>query len=509
MKSLVLFLVGAVLSGTAFAVLCPGVPFADGMVLQRGMKVPVWGTADAGAEVIVSFADQVVRTTVGTNGRWRVDLAPLAASKEGRRLSVSSVGKTRVFEDVLVGEVWFCSGQSNTELPLCGDNVRFRDRNGSLVAQMTDKPYVRFVRAVSAWPKHSVTPEEKPRYVTVWKKFDARSLRSATSFSAMGTYFALELYSALDVPIGIVGAYQGGTNIDAWTPTCGTASRPDLKDVLDRPLYATAAEWKAAPDEMKRKPFENIHQQRSVLWNSMVAPWCPMAMRGFIWYQGCHNAMEPERYCSKMHALYDGWAHMFENPGLKLCFVQLAPWGDAGIPFIQGAQARFDAEERNATMAVINDLGNLADIHPRDKELVAKRLAVHALKEAYGWDVKADSPTLAKWEIRDGQFVLDFDHASGFYIYYDDARLEPREKQQGFEVAGADGVWKQAVIMNFDEQTRKGKAVKAPTVKGNRLVVAAPEVKEPVSLRYLHSHPWKGRLYNEVDLPLGAFRVGP
>ena len=519
MKRILLSVVGVAFAGPLFAALKLGVPFADGMVLQREMKVPVWGTADAGAEVSVSFAGQSVRTTAGTNGAWRVDLEPLVASKEGRDLVVTEFSpgnqaikqsnNQTILHDVLVGEVWYCSGQSNTQLPLRGTNVRFRDRNGALIAQMTDKPCVRYVKAVCEEPKYSVTPEIPPRYDVVWKKFNRKNLMPLNGFSAIGVYFALELHSSLDVPVGIVGSYHGGTNIDAWTPTCGTASRPDLKDVLDRPLFATKEAWDAAPKEMRLSPFNGLNQQRSVLWNSMVAAWCPMAMRGFIWYQGCHNAKEPERYCSKMHALYDGWSQMFENPGLKLCFVQLAPWGEGTIPFIQEAQARFAAEERNASMAVINDVGNLNDIHPRDKELVVKRLAIHALKEAYGWNVRADSPTLAKWEVKDGKFVLDFDHAEGFYVYYDSRDPEARVKELGFEVCGTNGVWKVAGIDNFvGSRTRQGKPTSLPVVRGSRLVVSSPEVPEPVKLRYLHSHPWTGRLYSDVDLPLGAFHVG-
>ena len=507
MKRQMLVAVGIAWTGMSFAALKLGTPFADGMVLQREMKVPVWGSADAGAAVTVSFAGQKVRARAGADGEWRVDLAPLVASKEGRRLTVSSASETITLDDVLVGEVWYCSGQSNAEFPMYGPDVRFRDRNGSLVAQMTDKPCVRFVRAICGWSDLSVRPEKKPRYSVAWKRFNEQNLRSGTSFSAMGAYFALELYSALDVPIGIVGSYAGSSGIDPWTPTCGTASRPDLKDILNRPYYTTLDEWNAAPAEMKRDPFLHLLQQRAILWNAMVETWCPMAMRGFIWYQGCANAKEPERYCSKMHALYNGWSQKFENPDLKLCFVQLTAWGFPGIPYIQEAQARFAAEERNASMTVINDVGNLADIHPRDKELVAKRLAIHALKEAYGWNVHADSPTLAKWEIRDGQFLLDFDHATGFYIYYDDQRFESCEKQQGFEVAGGDGVWKPATIANLHEEMWRRKMTKMPRVVGSRLVVASSEVKEPVKLRYIHTRPWKSRIYNEYDLPMGAFSV--
>ena len=170
-----------------------------------------------------------------------------------------------------------------------------------------------------------------------------------------------------------------------------------------------------------------------------------MACRGFIWYQGCHNAGEYQRYCAKMHALYNGWAKEFQNPDLKLYFVQLAPWGNAGIANIQMAQAKFAAEEKNAAMAVINDVGNLTDIHPNDKRTVAKRLAVHALKRDYGWDFLRDnSPTLKSWKIEGDKFILSFNDAQGWYVY----NHTMGDQSVGFELAGADGVFKPARLVN-------------------------------------------------------------
>ena len=205
-----------------------------------------------------------------------------------------------------------------------------------------------------------------------------------------------------------------------------------------------------------------------------------------------------------MHALYNGWAKEFANPGLKLYFVQLAPWGNAGIAKIQMAQAKFAAEEKNAAMAVINDVGNLKDIHPNDKRTVARRLSLHALKRDYGWDsVRDNSPTLKSWKIDGDKFVLSFNDADGWYVYNPD-----RSMAVGFEVCGTNGVWKTAKIVNLAEsKNRNGKPQWLGPVSGRDLIVASDEVKEPAKLRYLHSSPWFGSLYNDACLPLGAFAI--
>ncbi len=498
-----------------------GTPFADGMVLQRGMNVPVWGWADAGEEVTVEFAGQTRTAKADATGKWRVDLAPLETSKEGRTLKVSAWNDENArwtnlwglfaaipdddiveVKDVLVGEVWYCCGQSNTEFPLVGENPRFRDRQGAMVAQVTHRPFIRF--AYCSNYKAAAAPKAKADYPVQWKAFTPENLAKKPSFSAMGVYYALELYAALEIPVGIIGSYWGGTRAEPWTPREGFAATKGCEKEAAYQPVATQAELK--PERMaafnySRKAFRD---QPMALWNEMVAPWTPFAMRGFIWYQGCSNSKDYANYATIMHALYNGWSKCFENPDLKLYFVQLTPWGSTLIPNIQEAQAQFAAEEKNAAMAVINDLGNLHDIHPNEKELVAKRLALHALKRDYGFtEIEDDSPTLKSWKVEGDKFVLEFDHAKGLYVYN-----AARSLANGFEIAGADGKFVPAKIQNAVASKRDGKPVYLGTLDGPRIVVSAPGVKEPKKLRYLYSAPWFGAIYNDVNLPLGAFHIG-
>jgi len=475
-------------------------PFADGMVLQRDRDVPVWGWADPGEKVTVAFAGQSVPTVASADGTWRVALKPMPACKTGRTLTVTSQPSNLStlqpsnlstlqlsLSDILVGEVWFCSGQSNAECPIWGTSPRFRDRQGATLAQMTVKPLVRYCYACDY--KLSDTPRAKATYPVVWRPFTPENLTrilrptGVDGFSAMGVYFALDLYSALDVPIGIVGSWWGGTRIEPWTPACGF----DLAGV------------KPVPDKTHARTID----QPCKMWNEMVEPWCPMAMRGFIWYQGCSNSSQPETYTGYMHALYKGWAKKFENPGLKLYFVQLTSWGQPKVVPLQEAQAKFAAEEPNAGMAVIEDVGNLDDIHPNDKQVVGRRLALHALKRDYGFDwVECDSPVLRDWRTVGDKFVLEFDHAAGFYFYNPD-----RSAKNGFEICGEDGVWHPAEYCNGEWYTIWLGSIRNGNLLGNNVVVRAPGVAHPKKLRYLHSAPWFASLYNQVNLPIGPFHV--
>lgn len=498
-----------------FAKIELGTPFSDGVVLQRGREVPVWGKADPGKKVTVEFAGNEASAIAGKCGCWKVMLPSMEASKEDRVMRVTeiedgwfgSVTDEVEIKDVLVGEVWMCAGQSNTDCPIWNSSTRYRDGWGAMTLTSVNKPFVRLVKTPSV-------ASVKPRYgyKVQWTKMTPAMyddfLKGTRMPSAMGYYYALELANALDIPIGLVDSSWGGTNIDAWTPPSGYEKVPELADVRDMPRISEAEFEIAHSNGVYRgkRIYGKWIQQPSMLWNGMVAAYAPMACRGFIWYQGCHNASEYQRYCSKMHALYNGWAAEFKNPELKLYFVQLTPWGNAIIPNIQMAQAQFDAEEPNAGMAVINDVGNLTDIHPNDKRTVAKRLSLHALKRDYGWDsVRDNSPTLKSWKIDNGKFVLSFNDAEGWYVY----NYEKGNPSVGFELAGTNGIWKAAKLVNVKMITNRHtkKPEFSGLVQGKELIVASDEVKEPVQLRYLHSSPWFGSIYSDRCLPLGAFAI--
>ena len=251
--------------GVAEAKVTAGTPFADNMVLQRDRPVPVWGRADAGEKVTVTFAGQTKSATADAAGAWKVTLDALPASKENRTLKVAGPSNEESFANVLVGEVWFASGQSNMECPIWGGSPRYRDGKGGIMTAMTRRPYIRYAKNPRQW---SATP--KTDWKAVWRDFSPESFKaSPQQLSAVAFYYALELYGALEIPVGIIDSSWGGTNIDAWTPRAGYANHPELADVAAFPV---TAEWQ---NTMKKGPVSGAHQQPTALWNGMVAAWAP------------------------------------------------------------------------------------------------------------------------------------------------------------------------------------------------------------------------------------------
>ena len=503
MKKTYIAFVAAIAALPLFAEIKMGAPFTDGAVLQRGMKVPVWGkvTPPADGEVRnirVEFAGQVKTCEVLQGDHWEVDLDPMEASKESRTMKVSeftpglffdSVNETVEVKDILVGEVWFASGQSNMECPIWGGNTRYRDMKGGLMTTATYLPNIRYVKSSKAW---SVEPKDLQ---AKWCKFTPESLqlfhredgKRGTELSAVAFYYARELYLALDVPIGILDASWGGTNIDAWTPRSGyDGCDESIKAAAE---YPVKADWKAKAD--KKGPIGGAHQQPTVLYNGMAAAYAPMAMRGFIWYQGCHNSGESQLYCAKLHALYNGWSRDFENPDLKLYVVQLAPWNQNWLGICM-AQTQFCAEEKNAALAVTADVGNFDDIHPNDKEIVAKRLAVHALKRDYGFAIpEDDSPVLKSASFEGGKATLSFDNVKDWYVYAPDRSR-----------------WQPAKVENYRKGKGQGGAeVDTDYIDTPEIVLSSEAVPEPVKARYMGKARTAGTLYNEASLPLGPFET--
>jgi len=270
------------------------------------------------------------------------------------------------------------------------------------------------------------------------------------------------------------------------------------------------AEWKYVPVSDWKKggayklPTDSHAQQPGVLWNGTVHPFAPLAMRGLLWYQGERNASagpdETVRYRSKLHALYNGWAGAFANSAMKLNVVQLCSWGK-DIAVFQEEQARFVEENQNAGLVIINDLGNLNDIHPNRKALVGLRLALLALKRDYGFEhLRAESPKPSG--VRSDGDVLSFSvvHAEKLYYYSPDKSV-----CTGFEIAGDDGVFFPAKIINAENDPAK---LNFGEIRGTEICLRAREVSAPVKVRYLHSRPWYGCVHNEADLPMGAFHLG-
>lgn len=463
-----------------------GAPFTDGMVLQRGRTVPVWGTAAPGENVKVSFAGQDVQTTASVDGMWRVDLPPLAACAEGRDL----VANDAVAHDVLVGEVWLASGQSNMSFTLLGGNPRFRDRIGAQTAQKTYRNDLRFVTINTPW-----SVKRRTDLKVEWKTCRPENLGGV---SAVAFWYGLDLRDTLGVPVGVITAAEGGTVIEAWIPPEGYRRHPELDHWGTWPVTEN---W---TDAMKEGAICGPNQQPSVLWNGKLAGLAPYAVKGLIWYQGEHNARPgwALQYVEKMHALVEGFAEAFDSPELSFYYVLIAPFGWMDFAEVQRFQKRFEWEEPRAALTVIHDVGQVNEIHPHDKRTPAERLALHALRRDYGFDVRDRSPSLKTWRVEEGRVRLRFRDARSMYIYTPD-----NSKEAGFELLDERGAWHPARLANLRATTDgRGRRHVDGDFVGEGILLEAPTLKGvPQGVRYLHAKPFFGCVKNDVDLPLAPF----
>lgn len=450
----------------------------SGMVLQRDMAVPVWGWAEAGEEVTVSFAGQTKKTKTGDDGKWTVSLDPLKANGNGSALTIT--GKNKItLENVLVGEVWICSGQSNMEWAIK------QSMNPKEEAAAANYPQIRLFNV----PGHTVSPLPKDEGAGQWQVCDPNS---ANNFSAVGYFFGRRLHKDLKVPVGLIGSNWGGTRIEPWTTLAGFESVPELSKIADQ--------------------VKNYKQdtrvgggQPSAIYNSMVHPLTPFAMRGGIWYQGESNGNEGITYYQKKHALVNGWRKAFQNKDLAFYWVQLAnfqkesdkPEGGDGWAKLREAQTQA-LDIPGTGMAVITDIGAANDIHPRNKQDVGWRLAQWALHQTYGQkDLVPSGPLYKSHKVEGKTIRLSFDHVGSGLIVGKKNGLEPTAeikdgKLAHFSISGKDNKWVWADAR----------------IDGQTVVVESKEVSEPVAVRYgFTMNPANANLYNKEGLPAGPFRT--
>jgi sialate O-acetylesterase len=447
------------------------------MVLQRELPVPVWGLADTGEEVTVTFGGQSKTTEAGKDGRWQVKLDALKANAKGQALTIS--GKNKVtLKDVLVGEVWICSGQSNMEWRLA------QTLNGKDEVAKANHPLIRLFNV----PGHITNPLAQDKCPGSWTACDSKT---AGGFSAVGYFFGRRLQQELKVPVGLVGSNWGGTRIEPWTSPAGFHSVPELKSI------ATTVDGYTADSKVSgRSP--------SAIYNAMIHPLAPFAMRGAIWYQGESNGNEGESYYHKTQALVNGWRKLF-NPDLAFYWVQLANFqkpnedaaGGNGWSKLREAQ-RKALNIKHTGMAVIIDIGEANDIHPRNKQDVGWRLGQWALHQTYGKKDLVPSGPLYKSHKTEGSAIrLKFDNVGSGLIVGSKEGLKPTQevadgKLARFAIAGADKQWHWAEAK----------------IEGDDILVSSSNVAKPIAVRYAYSmHPAGANLYNKEGIPASPFRT--
>jgi hypothetical protein len=499
-----------------------GSPFRDNAILQREMPLPVWGWSKPGTSVTVEFAGQKESAKAGVDGKWMLKLKPLKASAEPAEMVIHEPGEKVVLKNILVGEVWMASGQSNMQW--LADKCDVSEIVADLKAKGEKLPIREFEVTGAYSALHPIERTEGS-----WKVDDYGN------YSAVAFAFAHKLYGELKVPIGILNCSWSQTAIESWIPRVGYATATDdyckaihNKQLLTDPRTPEHKEaWNAfyqsleeeiaknqkmvkaglKPPTIKPVPPGNLAENRDASWlfNGRLNPVVPYAIRGAIWNQGWANRHSGLTYYNSLHAMIRGWRTVWDRPDLPVYFHQFyCPGsGHAGKPSLDTtAEMRFGTwlarDIPHTGMACQIDIEGA--IHYVNKALPAKRLALHALKNQYGKDIVADSPMFKSYEVKGDKVIISLDSADGGLLVgladpknliNAPAVLENSEdKVKLFYLAGEDRVWHPAT-MKFD---------------GGRIVVSSPGVKSPRGVAYgsegIGAQP---NIYNKAMLPLVPF----
>ena len=478
-----------------------GSPFSDYMVLQREKPVAIWGWADAGETVTVAFAGQSKSATAGADGKWSLYLDALAASTEPQTLVVTGKAEHKVeVKEVLVGEVWLGSGQSNMAMTVAGCY------HFSAEKAAANLPEIRHYRESSSTAEQ---PQAKGK--GTWQPCTPETVGG---FSAVLYFFGREIHREVGVPIGLINTSVGGTPIESWVAAEVQASDPETKASYDTRLDAflkfdpeqastlhqkQLAKWKAASEKAKADgtPFvvpapknpritHKLKGGPAGLFNGKVVNLVPYTLRGLLWYQGEGNAGNPGLYQKQLTQLITSWRALW-NEELPFAWVQLPNYTAPGEawPRVRESMLKTLALPKTG-MAITIDLGDAQDIHPKNKQDVGKRLSYWALGTVYGKSVPAISgPLPAGSSVQGDAIAVSFQHTQGGLKSMTGGPLT------GFQIAAADQRWKAAEAK----------------IVGETVIVSSPEVKQPVAVRYA----WKDwpdySLANGAGLPASPFRT--
>ena len=474
---------------------------SDHMVLQQEVPANVWGWAEPGETITVKFADKAGETVTGSDGKWSVKLDDLKAGAAGD-LTISGKN-TLTVKDVVAGEVWVCSGQSNMEFRAAGSI------NAEAEMAAANLP---MIRMFTVQKNAQAEPQED-----LPGKWEVAAPETAGGFSAVGFFFARKLQQTLQQPIGMIHTSWGGTAAELWTPKRVLAADADFKPIFDAwdakvaayPMAKVAydaamVKWKedakAAQDAGKAPPPQprapqggDVVGSPSSLYNGMIAPLTPYTIRGAIWYQGEGNAGAARLYRKLFPTMIVSWRRAW-GAEFPFHFVQLANFNAKHQPPSGQPEESNWAELREAQMmtldlphtgmAVAIDVGEAEDIHPKNKQEVGRRLALIAEATVYYRDQEFSGPLFSGAQTEDNKIRLSFRNAQGM-------KASDGGKLKGFAIAGEDKkfVWGDAVV------------------EGDHVIVSSPEVKEPYAVRYAWGDNPECNLVNEIGLPASPFRT--
>ncbi|MFT5130921.1 MAG: sialate O-acetylesterase [Rhodothermales bacterium] len=519
------------------AVTLPAV-IANGMVLQREMNLPIWGWGTAGDAVSVGFAGQTVKSSVAADGSWKVELQALEASAESRVMRIVVGSDSIDLADVVVGEVWVCSGQSNMGFSLDASARPTRDAKDQPVADYIKAElsthFDPLIRQITS-PMTTSYDQEKTSFNGAWVKADSEANKKP--FTAAGYFFAKELRAKLNVPIGLLKCPWGGKKIQPFIPSTQykkdaalskyyNESRAKLAERLktydadkaEAKYQVALTAWKekvkkakAAGKRAPRRPNKQVSPALdpnfpSTLYNAMVNPLVPYGIKGAIWYQGESNAGGAAAngfgYETYLRTLVDGWRDRWGQGDFPLYYCQLAQFKAVPTEPVDANgwvdvcnDMRKALTHKNVGMAVLNDCGEVSDIHPRNKVDAGKRLALWALAKDYGFYLVYSGPLYKSHTTAGNKVTVDFESVGEGLLTARKHLLDPAkpvdEAVKGFQICGKDRKWQWA---------------KAKITGKSTVVVWHPNIAEPDEVRYAWAaNPGGANLYNKSGLPTSVF----
>lgn len=442
--------------------------FSDNMVLQQKDKVALWGqsTTAGGVVITTSWNHKKFTATTNADGSWKITIP---TPKAGGPYTITfNDGEELVLNNILVGEVWLCSGQSNMEMPLEGWG-KIKNYKEEIAA--ADFPNIRLIKVEKSTGTQALTQGN------IKEGWQPCSPKSIADFSAVAYFFARNIQLHHNVPIGLIQSAYSGTPAESWT------SGPALK---------TMPEYAPLVDVISSKPGSPKDSHiPTVLFNAMINPLIPFGIRGVIWYQGEANDKKAQQYKTLFPLLINDWRKNWGNKTLPFFYVQLANFTEAKAEPVESTWAELreaqlqTLEVRNTGMAVTIDIGDAKDIHPKNKQDVGLRLALIARAKVYKEKIAYSGPVYRSYKIKSDKIKILFKHI------YGGLQTKNNQDLKGFAIAGED---------------KKFYWAKA-TIKGNKIIVWCHDVKKPVAVRYAWANNPDGNLYNIAGLPASPFRT--
>ncbi|WP_314236036.1 GDSL-type esterase/lipase family protein [Capnocytophaga sputigena] len=463
--------------------------YSDNMVLQHGQSLPLHGIANAGTKITVTIGNQQLNTTADSNGKWQVTLAPLAA-KETYTLQITAGKEKRIFKNVVAGEVWLCSGQSNMEFEM------FQASTGERDIPQAENPNIRLFDMEARWRTDNANAWELSALDSVnvlqyYKpaQWEVCSPKTVRAFSAVAYYFGRRLQKELNMPIGLICNAVGGSPTEAWIDRRTLEyDFPRILNnwrendfIMDWVRQRAGENIAKATDKLQRHPYEPAY-----LFEAGILPLAKYPIKGVIWYQGESNAHNKDTHSKLFPLLVKSWRNEFGYSHLPFYYVQLSSINRPSWGWFRESQRRLMKVVPHSGMAVSYDYGHPTDVHPKNKQPIGERLAQWALGDTYGKKVLPSGPLFRSVTFNGKAATVAFDYAQG--IHSADGKT-----LRGFELSDGNGIFCPATA----------------EVVGEEVKVTSEEVSNPKAVRYGFSPVTDGNLVNEANLPASTFTSEP